>query len=398
MYTRTFLILVAILFISLSGYGRVKQAITSDAHSTNTAAAVKIGVIQPSGYYTGFAQGAELARTQINNSGGLLGKQIELIVMDNQGARPVPDAGESVRIAKTLIEQEDVVAILGPIFSNNSMQVGPVVQQLERPIIPGSAGEYMTAAGDFIFLVVPPTPVQRTVMAQFAVDPAELRATTAATIRQADSAYTEGLARAFEKSFQKLGGKIVASEQYRVGDKTFDAQLANIKAAAPDVLYIAGVIPEIHFVIAEAKEIGIEVTFLGMGSWDEPQKLFSTLEDNAPLEGSYFTTNFSPELPNAAQFIQAYTELFMISPDGLAAAGYDAMSLLGIAIENAQTLNPAAVRDALSRITNHQGATLISHFDANRHPVKSVVINTIRNGQVELYKVVNRIELDATEK
>ena len=77
-----------------------------------------------------------------------------------------------------------------------------------------------------------------------------------------------------------------------------------------------------------------------------------------------------------------------IPPDGLAAAGYDAMSLLGIAIENAQTLNPAAVRDALSRITNHQGATLISHFDANRHPVKSVVINTIRNGQVELYKVV----------
>ena len=323
MYTRTFLILVAILFISLSGYGRVKQAITSDAHSTNTAAAVKIGVIQPSGYYTGFAQGAELARTQINNSGGLyfkneiesyvncdrnkclpcfiLGKQIELIVMDNQGARPVPDAGESVRIAKTLIEQEDVVAILGPIFSNNSMQVGPVVQQLERPIIPGSAGEYVTAAGDFIFLVVPPTPVQGTVMAQFAVDPAELGATTAATIRQADSAYTEGLARAFEKSFQEFGGKIVASEQYRVGDETFDAQLANIKAAAPDVLYIAGVIPEIHFVIAEAKEIGIEATFLGMGSWDEPQKLFSTLEDNAtdPLEGSYFTTNFSPELPNA---------------------------------------------------------------------------------------------------
>ena len=91
MYTRTFLILVAILFISLSGYGRVKQVITSDAHSTNIAAAVKIGVIQPLGYYTGFAQGAELAQTQINNSGGLLGKQIELIVMDNQGARPVPD-------------------------------------------------------------------------------------------------------------------------------------------------------------------------------------------------------------------------------------------------------------------------------------------------------------------
>ena len=175
---------------------------------------------------------------------------------------------------------------------------------------------------------------------------------------------------------------------YEIGDKTFDAQLTSIKTASPDVLYIAGVIPDIHFVMAQAREIGIEATFLGMGSWDEPQKIFSTLDDNISLEGAYFTTNFSVELPNAEQFIQAYTELFMTPPDGMAAAGYDAMSLLAIAIENTQTLNPTAIRDALSNITNYQGATLISHYDTNRHPVKSVVINTIRNGQVELYKVV----------
>ena len=125
MYIRTFLILVAIIFISLSGCGWVKQTLPPDTSSTDTTATIKIGIIQPSGYYIGFAQGAELAQTQINKGDGLLGKQIELIVMDNQGDRPVPDAGESVRIAKTLIEQEGAVAILGPIFSNNSMQVGP---------------------------------------------------------------------------------------------------------------------------------------------------------------------------------------------------------------------------------------------------------------------------------
>ncbi len=388
MNTKIFLILIAIFIISFSSCERVKQVVTPDVLSTDTVSTIKIGVIQPSGYYTGFAQGAALAQTQINHGGGLLGTQIELIVMDNQGDRPVPDADESVRIAKTLIEQEDVVAILGPIFSNNSMQVGPVVQEFGRPIISGSAGEFVTAAGDFIFLVVPPTPVQGAVMAQFAVNPSELDATTAATIRQADSAYTEGLTRSFEKSFQELGGEIVASEVYGVGDKTFDVQLARIKSASPDVLYIAGVIPEIHLVMAQAREFGILTTFLGMGSWDEPEKLFSTLDDDVPLEDSYFTTNFSSALPNAAQFIQAYTELFMMPPDGMAAAGYDAMSLLAVAIENVQTLNPSAIRDALSNITNHQGATFISHYDANRHPVKSVVINTIRNGQVEFYKVV----------
>ena len=106
------------------------------------------------------------------------------------------------------------------------------------------------------------------------------------------------------------------------------------------------------------------------------------------MEGAYFTANFSPELPNAAQFVQAYTTFFIMRPDGMAAAGYDAMSLLVIAIESAGALNSAAVRDALSNITDYEGATFISHYDTDRHPVKNVVINTIRDGQVELYKVV----------
>ena len=294
MKTNIFLTFIAILFISFLGCERVKQVITPDAPSTDTTA-IKIGVIQPSGYYTGFAQGAELAQTQINSAGGLLGRQIEFIVMDNQEERPVPDAAESVRIAKTLIEQERVTAILGPIFSNNSIQVGPVVQQLQRPIIPGSAGDHVTAAGNFVFLVAPTTSAHGTVMAQFAIDPSELGATTAATIRQTESAYTESLTEAFETNFRELGGKIVASEVYQVGDNTFDAQLINIKAAAPDVLYIAGIIPDIHFVMAQAREIGIQAIFLGPGSWDESQKLFNTLTDNAPLEEVYFTADFSPE-------------------------------------------------------------------------------------------------------
>ncbi len=389
MNTKTFLTLITIIVISFTGCERVKQVIAPDVPAPDAVSTVKIGVIQPSGYYTGFAQGAELARIQINARGGVLGKQIEFIVMDNQGTRSVPDAAESVRIAKTLIEQEEVVAILGPIFSNNSIEVGPVVQQLQRPIIPGSAGDHVTAAGDFVFLVAPTTSAHGAVIAQFAIDLSELGATTAATIRQTESAYTESLTEAFEVNFRELGGKIVASEVYQVGDNTFDAQLTNIKAAAPDVIYIAGIIPDIHFVIAQAREIGIQAIFLGPGSWDESQKLFNTLTDNAPLEGVYFTADFSPEVPSAERFVQAYTALFTTPPDSAAASGYDAMSLLATAIEEVQTLNPAAVRDALSNITNYEGATFISHYNANRHPIKSVVINTIRDGQIALYKVVD---------
>ena len=92
MKAKIFLIPITILVISFSGCERTKRVITPGVLSTDPISTVKIGVIQPSGFYTGFAQGAELARIQINNSGGLLGKQVEFIVMDNQGERVVPDA------------------------------------------------------------------------------------------------------------------------------------------------------------------------------------------------------------------------------------------------------------------------------------------------------------------
>ena len=77
-------------------------------------------------------------------------------------------------------------------------------------------------------------------------------------------------------------------------------------------------------------------------------------------------------------------------PDGPASWGYDAMSVLAIAMENAGTLEPAAVWDALASITDYQGAAAIAGYDADRHPIKSVAIHTIRNGQIILYKTVSR--------
>ena len=119
-----------------------------------------------------------------------------------------------------------------------------------------------------------------------------------------------------------------------------------------------------------------------------PDELFNTLDNNTPLEGSYFTRDFSVESPNAAEFVQAYTKMFMETPDGPSSWGYDAMSLLAIAINNAETLDPTAIRDALANITGYQGASTISHFDENRHPVKSLSLHTIRNEQIVLYKVI----------
>ena len=111
MNPKIFLTLIAILYISFLGCERVQQVTTPETHTPDATSTIKIGVIQPSGLASSFTKGAELARSQVNNTGGLLGMQVEFIVMDNQGDREFPDPDESVRIAKALIQEEGVVAI-----------------------------------------------------------------------------------------------------------------------------------------------------------------------------------------------------------------------------------------------------------------------------------------------
>ena len=387
-FTTTVLVFISILAVIFSGCERVRQVVTPEVSTPDAAATVKIGVIQPSGVAVSFTKGAELARAQLNDSGGILGMQVEFLIRDNQGERPRPDAAESVRLARELIEQEYVVAMLGPVFSSNSLEVGPVVTQLQRPMIPTSSGHNVTSVGgEFVFLVATPSSVQGRILARLACDDAEVGAKTAATIRQASDSYSASVTAAFEENFQKLGGTIIASEIYQLGDRTFDAQLTKIQAEAPGVVFAASFNPEVPLLIAQAREMSIVATFIGGNGWDEAEKLLGTLTDNAPLEGSYFFRDFSAEAPNAAPFVEAYTVMFGVAPDGTAAWGYDAMSLLATAMENAGTLEPTAVRDALANITDYQGASAIAGYDADRHPLKSRAIHTIRNGQIELYKV-----------
>ena len=383
-----FLIFVAISIISVSGCERIRHVVLSETLTPETVSTVKVGVIYPSELAPTFIKGAELARSQVNETGGLFGMSVEFIVMDNQGDSELPDATESVHIAKLLIEQEGVVALLGPLLSTNAMQVGRVVTELRRPLITGSSGEKVTSTGDFVFMTVAPFSVQGAKTAKFALDSVELNAKTAATIRQAGDVYSSVVADAFEEHFQKLGGDLVASEVYQHGDRNFTAQLTKIQAAAPDVLLIAGFNPEIPLFALEVRNMDIDAIFIGTHGWDDPDELLGTLDDNAPLEGSYFTRDFNAGSVSAPAFVKAYTAMYREPPDGPAARGYDAMSLLARAIQNAGTLDSNAVRVALAHTTNYQGATAILHFDENRHPVKYLELYKIRNGRIELYKVI----------
>ena len=395
MDVKTFrLTLCALLSLSVvlfAGCQRMSDIATPPSDTTPQPT-LKIGLIQPADHYVTFGRGAELAKTVINAQGGILGMQVEVIQRDNQTApNTFPDVAKTTALATELVETDEIVALLGPIFSTIAVQAGPTLQQLQRPTILGSAGTLANAAGDFIFLSVITNAFQGKVIADFAADPAELNAKTAATIQQDGDVYSTGHVEAFVARFQELGGEIIASEVYQAGDTSFTAQLQRIQAANPDVILLSSFAPEVPLVIKEARDMGIKTTFIGGDTWDEPEKFFNTLDDNTPLEGIYQTTNFAPEMPGeeVKQFFEAYTAMFGTAPDGIASSGYDAMLLLADAIAQANSTNPIAIRDALAATKDFQGSTYISRYDENRHPVKSLAILTVRDGKIQTYKVVD---------
>ena len=390
MSMRIFILLSVMLLTALTGCERVNQVVQPDA-TTPTETTLKIGVIQPSNTFTTFSQGAETARVQINEKGGVLGMEVAFISRNNQPVASEPPTPEaSVSAAKELIEMEDVFALLGPVYSTNAVEVGPIAQQAQRLMLPGSSGSNVPETGDYVFLITVPNPFQGKVMANFAMNPNELDAKTAATIIEADDVYTTDLVQAFEAAFQQSGGEIVHSGAYSVGETTFTALLTEIHKVQPHVIFCPGFQPEVPSLIKEARQIGITGAFLGGSAWDDRERFFSILDDNRVLDGSYYPTNFSVATPdpNVQEFVTAYTAHFGSPPDGIAASGYDAMRLLALAIETAGSLDRVAVRDAFAAVSGYKGATTISHYDANRHPVKSLTIQKISGGQVEHYKVV----------
>ena len=357
----------------LSGCERMRDMGMTDEivapSDTDTMPTLKVGVIRPYPLYFSFGEAAELAQFEINQAGGVLGMQVEFIYREELTEDVVQSATE-------LIEKENVVAILGPLFSSHAVKVGPVATV---PVLLGATGANVTETGDFLFLVASSNALQAKLMAQFAVN--ELGAETAAMIWQNEDVYSMGFVEAFDANFQELSGSIVAAEVYESGDTVFETQLTTIQAAAPDVLFLASFPPANPLIMKQARDMGIESIFIGSDGMDD-SLMFEVLDDNAPLENTYYCTNFDPD---ATAFISAYEAVFENPANGIAASGYDAMKILAIAVEAAGSTDSVAIRDAIAAITDYKGATSISRFDENRHPDKSVGVFQILNGQTQPY-------------
>ncbi len=323
----------------------------------------------------------KLAVTEINARGGLLGRRLELVIIDNQST-PIG----ATMAAKKAVEL-GVVAVIGAHWSSHSLAMAPILQKAGIPMIsPGSTNPEVTLTGNFIFRACFLDSFQGMAMARFARD--ELKAESAVVLRNIDEAYSIMLADFFLDAFRKQGGTVLADLEYRGNAIDFQSAISRIKELAPDIVYLPGYTRDSGLMIKQARSMGISAIFLGGDAWDEIEQFAG-----ASIDGSYQSAPWHPEVPYqpSRELQRLYRRHFSAPITNLSAPlAYDAVNLLAEAIRRAGSADPARVRNALARLENFQGATGTFTFDDNGDPRnKKVIIIRFEDGNRTFYKAIS---------
>jgi branched-chain amino acid transport system substrate-binding protein len=326
-------------------------------------------------------QGIQMAVEEINNSGGVLGKKIDLTVEDNQTKQ-----GQTTTIVRKLISQDHVVALLGEVASSKTLEAAPVAQEAKIPLIAtGATNPKVTQVGDDVFRVCFIDDFQAVVIARFVLE--KLHKTKVAFMTDVKQDYSVGLTQFARDYLQKNGGQVVKEQSYSSGDKDFRAQLTDIKSANPDVILVTGYYPEVSLIIREARQLGIKAAFAGGDGWDGASLI---PVGGKAIEGSYFSNHFSTEdkSPAVQQFVEKYKKKYNTLPDAFAALGYDSVNLLADAIKRAGSTDSEKLRDAIAGTKDFPGVTGKITINPERNADKSAVIITIKNGALHYFETI----------
>jgi branched-chain amino acid transport system substrate-binding protein len=339
-------------------------------------------------YGQSLSKGIELAFEEINKSGGVLGKQIEAVKVDNKS-----ENSESANVTSKLATRDKVVAILGPATSGNTKAAAPVAVQNKVPLISASAtADDVTVDSngkvrEYIFKTCFSDSFQGVMMAKFAYN--DLNKKNAAVLIDNTSDYSKGLSASFKDTYTKLGGKIVTEQAYAAKETDFKAVLTKIKGTNPDVVFLPGYYEEAGLIIKQARELGLNVPILGGDGFDSPKLV--ELAGKSALNNVFITNHYSSKDTSAevVKFNEAYKAKNGSEADAFNALGYDLAYLVIDAIKRAGEASPEKIKEALASTKDFKGVTGVVSIDKNHNPVKSITILEMKNGEQNFVKKLN---------
>ena len=359
--------------------------LTTGCGNTNSNE-IKIGAnLEMTGNTATFGQsatnGAKLAIKQVNAKGGVLGKQITLVVADNKS-----DTAEAANAMQKLATQDKVIASIAPIASSSVMAAAQVNESAKiLGISPTASNPNVTVdpetgkVRDYLFRATFIDPFQGAVMANFAKN--TLKAQKAAVYIENSSDYAKGLGKFFKETFVQNGGNIVSDEAYLAKDTDFKATLTKIKASNPDVIFVPGYYQEVGMIIKQAREIGINAAILGGDGWDS-EKL-PEIAGNDALNNTFFANHYSPDdqSPAIQDFVATYKAEYGQVPDSFAVLSYDATMMIIKAIERAGSVDTVKIKDEMAKTKDFAGVSGMITLDEKHDAIKDAVVIEFKNGK-----------------
>ncbi len=326
------------------------------------AATIKIGmcapVTGPAAESGGYAiKGAKLALEAVNKAGGVLGKQVELIVEDDQTTNP----GIVLAFSK-LAAQPDMVAFLGSIRSTQVHAMAPDVLKLGKPVMIGGTDPNLTHMGNqWLFRFRPNDSYSGRVIADYGVN--TLGKKKWAVLHSTDAFGTAG-GKALTAALEKLGIPPVLDQGYANQSQDFTPVVLAIKQSGADVLGSYFTFEnDLGIFARQLRQLGVNIPWVGSPSIVN----ITALKLAGPaLYGTFGVADYAEDSSEGSKaFGRAYRDLVKVAPDNQSSWPYDAINVLSAAINKAGSTDPGKIREAILATRKFPGAEGEYNFDQN---------------------------------
>ncbi len=350
---------------------------------------VKIGINAP---LTGFAAadgksaltGAQLAVEQANAAGGINGKQIELVVYDDQASPK-----ESVPIAQKLIEKDGVPIGISGSYSGATRAAAGIYQEAGVPFISAFAVHPdITRTGSFVFRTSFVGEVQGRAGAKLVGESLGKKKVSIITLK---NDFGKSLAAGFKEAAGKFGISVINEYQYSIKDRQFGPIVSKVKSDNPEAIYASGYFFTAGPLVSQLRAAGITVPIIGQEGYDS-QKFIEIA--GAASEGTIITTSLDRDSTSAEtkNFIAAFEKKAGFKADMVAASGHTAARVAIEAMKKAGTSDKNAIRDAIAGLTIEASTGTIS-FNALGEVKKDVQVQVVKDGNWHHHSTISDPEL-----
>ncbi len=341
---------------------------------------IKIGVYLPLTGQNAFGgqlelEGVQLAQKQMPE---ILGRPVELVVVDNKS-----DKVEAANAVKRLTERDNVLAIIGTYGSSLAMAGGEVAEKAKTPVVGTSCTSPLVTQGKkYYFRACFIDPYQALGAAQYAVD--SLGAKKAGILMDVSNDYAVGLSVFFKRAFTKLGGELVSEMKYNSGDQDFTAQLTELIAQKPDVVFMPAYFAEGAIIMKQARELGATFRLMGADAMDNPD----TVKIAGKAAEGFINTGFpyAASMPNmsaeAKKFTDAWNQAYPgKEPNVNSTLGYTTYMMIMDAIKRAGKADKEAVTEALATIKDLPTPLGVLTINATHDAEMPIGIVEIKDGK-----------------